>query len=111
MKEKIKDKFLYIFTFILGIITFLTIIYFLNEVGVIHLIDPDWQYYANNPKPDGELYLHVGNQTQTIYLGHEAIITLCRGGYERGYEDYKNITCEERFEGCGAVNCECWVND
>ena len=62
-------------------------------------------------KPDGELYLHVGNQTQTIYLGHEAIITLCRGGYERGYEDYKNITCEERFEGCGAVNCECWVND
>jgi hypothetical protein len=61
-------------------------------------------------KPDGNLYLHIGNESKTIYLGHEYIITFCRDGYERGYEEYQNLTCEERFEGCGAVNCECWAN-
>ena len=116
--EKIKEKFLYVFTFILGIVTFLTIVYALNEFGIIHLIDPEWQYYANNPKPDGNVYLYIGNQTdygkfKPIQIGHQQVIDLCRG---QKYGEPTNTTfmgfnvsCKEKFEGCGAINCECWV--
>jgi hypothetical protein len=104
--EKIKEKLSYVFTFVFGFITLLTIIYILNEFGVIHLIDPAWQYYAKDPKPDGEVYLHIENSTTKWYIGHQPVIDLCRG---QKYGEPTNTTFMGLKVSCGAINCECWV--
>jgi fucose 4-O-acetylase-like acetyltransferase len=90
-----------LWTLVFSFLIFILLIIIFNEIFI---------FPNDNYKPDGELYLHIGNESRTIYLGHDAIISFCRGGFEGGYEEYHNLTCEERFEGCGAVNCECWVN-
>jgi hypothetical protein len=101
-KEKIIEIMIMLIT---AVGTFFILLIFINWFGTkIGLFEQPIY------KPDGNLYLHIDNDTQTIYLGHDRIINFCRGEFVDGYEEYQNLTCQEKFEGCGAVNCECWVN-
>lgn len=59
------------------------------------------------PMPDGLVFVTSDNEvaTQRASLGHYGVQGFCR------FAKQNNLTCEDDFVGCGAINCICFDVD
>jgi hypothetical protein len=72
--------------------------------GIFYLL---FNFYGNNSynegyKEDGYLTIYDnGTLINKTHIGHQEVLYYCRDN------NSTNLSCHERFYGCGAVNCDC----